>query len=208
MSRPSKSKHWTRWNVSVSSALSKSAAYGPPCTHRCRCCAERPRQHVGEREQPPLRRVERVDVLDRLVQIAVVLHGEPILAARLQQHPHERQQEVQVLRRSGSRQNGLIVKARCASPMRHTLPPSSGVQLLVAAAEIEDDGDGVVLLRVREDEVQEKRLAAARGARGPARGPTSSWCRFQKYGVWCSVSKTARHSRPPRWGSCAGPCAA
>ena len=78
----------------MSSTLSKSAAYGPPCTQRCRCCDERARQHVRQREEPALRRVERVDVLDGLVEVAVVLHREAVLPARLQQDPHERDEEV------------------------------------------------------------------------------------------------------------------
>ena len=160
MSSPSKSKHWIRWNVSVSSTLSNSAAYGPPCTQRCRCWRERARQQVREREQPPLRRVEGVEVLDRLVQVAVVRACvQPVLAARLQEHAHEREQEVQVLR-------GRLEAERVdgEGAVRQAHPPDAAAeqrgQLLVAPAEVEDDRDGVVLLRVREDEVQQERLAA------------------------------------------------
>ena len=43
-------------------------------------------------------------------------------------------------------------------------PSQQRGQLSVAVAEIEDDGQRLVLLRVRDEEVQEKALAAARGA--------------------------------------------
>ena len=57
------------------------------------------RQHVGERDQAALRRVEGIDVLDRLVEIPVLLHRELMLPTGLQQHAHEREEEVQVLLR-------------------------------------------------------------------------------------------------------------
>src|SRR6266576_1757816 len=53
-------------------------------------------------------------------------------------------------------------------PMRQADAPHAAAQpggeFLVAAAQIEDDGDGVVFLDVRQNEIQEERLPRPRGA--------------------------------------------
>ena len=145
---------------------------GPPWTQRCRCWPSGPRQQVGEREEPALRRIEGVEILDGLVEIAVVRSAcSWYCPLDSQQHAHEREQEVQIALGVGSRQNGLMVKAA----MRQAHPPDAAAeqrrQRVVAAAEIEDDRDGVVLLRVRQQEVQQERLAATPSRPGPATWP-------------------------------------
>ena len=83
----------------MSSRLSKSLAYRPPSIHLCRRRRERAREQVREREQPPLAAVEHVEVLDRLVDLAVFELAQPISVIAFEQHADERVQEVQVLGR-------------------------------------------------------------------------------------------------------------
>src|SRR3954465_2802677 len=48
------------------------------------------RQHVGEREEPALRRVKRVQTLYRFGQVAFVSQRQAVLAGRLDQQADER----------------------------------------------------------------------------------------------------------------------
>src|SRR5205807_1794296 len=97
-------------------------------------------------------------------EVTVVGHGQAILAARLQQHADEREQEVQVLR---GRLEAERIDREVA--MREANVPAAaakqGGELLVTAAQIKDGGDGIVFLRMRDDEVHEERLPRARRAR-------------------------------------------
>ena len=60
---------------------------------------KRPWQQVREREQPSLACVQHVQVLDGLVDLAVLEIAEPVAVLALQQHADERVEEMQVLRR-------------------------------------------------------------------------------------------------------------
>ena len=65
---------------------------------------QRARQEIGEREQPTLAGVQDIQVLDRLVQLAILGVAEPIAVRALEQHADEGVQEVQVLRRRVQRE--------------------------------------------------------------------------------------------------------
>ena len=107
-------------------------------------------------------RIEDVEVLDRLVDLAVLEVAEPIAVVAFEQHAHERVQEVQVLGRRLQRErvdrDVVLPKTElqvAAAEQRRELP--------VAVPEIEDDRERVVLLRVRDQEVEQEALAAAGG---------------------------------------------
>ena len=57
------------------------------------------RKQVGECEQPTLAAVENVEILDRLIDLAVLEIADPVTVVALQQHADERMKEVQMLRR-------------------------------------------------------------------------------------------------------------
>ena len=65
--------------------------------------AKRARQQVGQREQPALGAIEDEQVLDRLVGLPVLGIAQAVAVLALEQHPRERVQEVQLLRRSARR---------------------------------------------------------------------------------------------------------
>ena len=64
---------------------------------------ERARQHGRQREETSLCGFERVDILDGVVEIAIVGEREPVLPARLDQDADEREQKVEVIFVGGRR---------------------------------------------------------------------------------------------------------
>jgi hypothetical protein len=82
------------------------------------------RKQVGEREQPTLAAVENVEILDRLVDLAVFEVADPVAVVASKQHADE---EWRKCRCSGvgSSANGLIVTLRCRRPTSRYRPPSS-----------------------------------------------------------------------------------
>jgi hypothetical protein len=124
--------------------------------------SERTREQVGEREQASLRVIEHVQVFDGLVDLTVfqVVQVRPVVA--FQQHAHERVEEMHVLRgrveRKGVNRHVALTKSDLEVS---TLQECR--ELAIAVPEIEDDGQRIVLLRVRDQEVDEKALAAPGG---------------------------------------------
>ena len=100
---------------------------------------QRARQQVRQREQPTLAAVEDVEVLDGLVELAVLEVAEAIVVVAFQQHADERMQEVQVLRRRLERErvdrDAVLPKAEL-----EIAPAEQRRQLPVAVPEVEDDG--------------------------------------------------------------------
>ena len=129
----------------------------------CSRAGQRARQQVGEREQPPLAAVEDVEVLDRFVDLAVLEVAQPVPVLAFEQHAHERVQEVQVLGRRLERER-VDRDAVLPQTELQVAPAEERRQLPVAVPEIENDRQRVVLLRVRDQEVQQEALAAAGGA--------------------------------------------
>ena len=75
-----------------------------------------PRQQVREREEPPLRAIEDVEVLDRLVDLAVLDVAEPIPVRRLRAALGRTRAESAGARVSARSANGLIVTPCCRRP--------------------------------------------------------------------------------------------
>ena len=75
-------------------------------------------------KQTALGGFERVDILDGLVEIAILGERQAVLPAGLDQDPHEREQKMEMISGVGSTQNGLIVNSGWARPTRQALPPS------------------------------------------------------------------------------------
>ena len=121
---------------------------------------QRARQQVREREQAPLAAVEHVEVLDCLVDLAVLEVADPIAVIAFEQHAHERMQEVQVLGRRLERER-VDRDAVLPQTELQIAPAEERRQLPVAVSDVEDDGLRRVLLRVRDQEVQQEALAAA-----------------------------------------------
>ena len=84
---------------------------------------ERTRQQIREREQPALWGIECVDVLHGLVESrsSCSVSAYCPLDCRSTRTNENRKCRCSGV---GDRQNGLIVKSRCVSPIRHVLPPS------------------------------------------------------------------------------------
>ena len=122
--------------------------------------SERARQQVRQREEPPLRRVEDVEVLDRLVQLAVLGVAQAVAVGAFEQHADERVEEVQVLRRRVERER-VDADVLVTQAQREVAAVEERRELPVAVPEIEDDRQRVVLLRVHHQEVQQEALAAA-----------------------------------------------
>ena len=104
--------------------------------------------------------IEYVDVLDRVVHLAVLELGQAISVIAFKQHADERMQEVQMLRRRLEREGidrvvpGTETDFEVASSEQRR-------QLAVAVAQIQDDRERVVLLRVRREEIGQEALPAA-----------------------------------------------
>ena len=80
-----------------------------------------------------------------------------------QEHAHERVEEMQVLRRRVERK-GIDRHVALTKSDLEISALQECRELAIAVPEIEDDGQRIVLLRVRDQEVDEKALAAAGGA--------------------------------------------
>ena len=85
------------------------------------------------------RAVEDVEVLDRLVDLAVLQVAQPIPVVAFEQHAHERVQEVQVLGRRLERER-VDRDAVLPEAELQIAPAEQRRQLPVAVPEIEDDG--------------------------------------------------------------------
>ena len=71
------------------------AAFHPPLE----LLREPAREDVGQREQPALIGIERVQRLDLFIERLIIGAGHRVLPARLDEHLHEREQELQIGRR-------------------------------------------------------------------------------------------------------------
>ena len=83
----------------MSSRLSKRLGVAAALDPLVQPAGQRARQQIREREQPTLAAVEDVEVLDRLVELAVLELAEAIAVVAFEQHADERVEEMQVLRR-------------------------------------------------------------------------------------------------------------
>src|SRR5262249_52590649 len=97
---------------------------------------------------------------DRVVDLAVLELGQAIVVIALEQYADERMQEVEVFGCWLERKRVDRVSST-AQAQFEVVPSEQRRQLAVAAAQIEDDGERVVLLRVRREEVDEEALPAA-----------------------------------------------
>ena len=77
----------------------EEAGVAPVADPLVQASGQRARQQVGQREQATLAAVEHVEVLDRLVDLAVLEVADAIAVVAFEQHAHEGVQEVQVLGR-------------------------------------------------------------------------------------------------------------
>ena len=125
--------------------------------------SERAWQQVRQGEEPPLRRVEDVEVLDRFVQLAVFGVAQTVAVGPFQQHADERVEKVQVLRRRVERER-VDAHVLVTQAQRQVAAVEERRELPVAVPEIEDDRQRVVLLGVHHQEVQQEALPAARRA--------------------------------------------
>ena len=95
----SKSKTCSRSKVSVSSTLSNRSAYRPPSTHLRRRAASARGSRFATVKRRRCARWSDVEVLDRLVHLAVLRVAQPIAVLALEQDSNEGVQEVQMLGR-------------------------------------------------------------------------------------------------------------
>ena len=124
---------------------------------------QRTGQQVRHREQPPLALVEHVEVLDALVDFPVLQVAQSIPVIPLEQHANEGVKKMQVLWRGFQRERVDRQLLMAQAEFEVAAAQQRG-ELSIAVPEIEDHGQRLVLLRVGDEEVQEKALAAARGA--------------------------------------------
>ena len=119
------------------------------------------RQQVREREQAALTAIKDVQVLDRLVDLPILQLADPVSVFTFEQHPHECMKEMQVF---GRWLEGKGVDRDVVLPQAdfEIFPAEQRRQLAVAVTDVEDDGLRRVLLGVRNQEVQQKALAASR----------------------------------------------
>ena len=111
---------------------------------------KRARQQVRQREQPALGAIEDEQVLDRLVCLPVLGIAQAVAVLAFEQHARERVEEVQLF---GGRladvervdRDALLAEAELKVPALEQ--PG---ELAVAVTKIEDDGERVVLLQVRD----------------------------------------------------------
>ena len=174
----------------MSSTLSNRSAYRPPSTHFCSRATRARGQQVGEREEPALTPVEHVQVLDSLVDLAVLELAQPIAVFAFEQDADERVQEVQVL-------GGWLQRERVDADVAlsqaelHVAAVKERRQLPVAVPQVQDDRERVVLLGVRDQEVQKEALAAARSRRARACGRRPGRAGDTRTACWCGVSNVA-----------------
>src|SRR5262245_61714928 len=118
------------------------------------------RQQVGEREQPALIPVEDVEVLDSFVDFPILQLTQPISVFALEQHADESVKEVQMLGgwRHRERVNANVLLPQ---PKFDVATVKERSELPVPVTEIQYHREWVVLLRVRDQEVQKEALAAA-----------------------------------------------
>ena len=104
--------------------------------------------------------VEDVEVLDGLVDLAVLEVADAVPVVAFQQHADERVKEVQVLGRRLQRE-GVDRDAVLPQADFEIAPAEERRQLSIAVPDVENHGLRRVLLRVRDEEVQQKALAAS-----------------------------------------------
>ena len=132
---------------------------------------ERAWQEVRQREQPALGPIEDEEVLDRLVCLPVLSIAQAVAVLAFEEHARERVEEVQLV---GGRladvervdRDALLAEAELKVPALEQ--PG---ELSVAVTEIEDDGERVVLLQVRDEDIEKEALARYRSRRARACGP-------------------------------------
>src|SRR6185295_9651556 len=103
---------------------------------------------------------EYIDVLYRVVHLAVLELGQAISVIAFKQHADERMQEVQMLRRRLERE-GIDRVVPGTETDFEVVSSKQRRQLAVAVAQVEDDRERVVLLRMRREEIGEEALSAA-----------------------------------------------
>src|SRR5690606_32309662 len=113
------------------------------------------REQVRQREQPALGAVEHVEVLDRLVYFPILEVAQPIAVLPFEEHSNERMKEVQMLRRRLQRER-VDRDARLSQAQLHVAAMEQARELPVAVSEVEHDRERVVLLRERDEEVQQE----------------------------------------------------
>src|SRR5207248_2114901 len=101
----------------------------------------------AECEEPPLRPVEDVEVLDGFVHLAILQFAQSISVASFEEDASEGVQEVQVLRR-GIEREWINRDAVLSQPQFDVAAVEQRGQPTIAATEIEDNGQRVVLLRM------------------------------------------------------------
>src|SRR5262249_38419645 len=118
------------------------------------------RKQIGEREKATLAAVEHIQVLDGLVNLAVLEIAHAVAVVAFQEHSNKGMEEVQVLGRRLQRE-GVDSDAMLPQPNFQVSSAEERRQLAVAVAHIEDDCLRHVFLRVRDQEVEQKTLTAS-----------------------------------------------
>src|SRR3954468_23383482 len=120
------------------------------------------REQIGHGEKTTLAPIEYVCVLNGFVDLAIFEIAQAIAVTSLEQHPNERMQEVKMLRCRVERER-IDADVRIAEADLQIAASQQGREFPIAVAEIEDDRERVVLLRMGRQKIHEEALAAARG---------------------------------------------
>src|SRR5262249_30077859 len=99
--------------------------------------AQSPGQKIRECEQPTLTRIEHVEVFDSVVRLPIFQLGQSVRLVPLQEDPHERMEEVQMLWRRLQRER-VDAHALLPKPDFQVSAVKEVGNLAIAAAEIED----------------------------------------------------------------------
>ena len=91
--------HWKLASVSVSVRVVEHRGVGPALHPATQVLGEAAREQIRQREEAALLGVDRIDRRHRLLDLAVVGVRRLVLPARLDQHLHERGEEVLMLGR-------------------------------------------------------------------------------------------------------------
>ena len=121
---------------------------------------------VGEIGDGSLLRLQHVNPLDGIPQLAFLFEVEPVsLLVALDEHAEEAEEKLQVLfgRRKGERIDGEV--ARLLADVEVRAAEDRG-QRLEAAADVEDEGQRLVLLGILQEEVAEIDFCLSRSSRG------------------------------------------
>ena len=102
--------------------------------------------------------LEDVQIFNGLVDFAVLQIAQSVPIVSLQQHAHEGVQEVNILG-CGVERKRVDGHVRLTETDFKVLASQQRGELSVAMPKVQDDGDGVVLLCVRDEKVQQKALA-------------------------------------------------